>query len=542
MNVKIGRLVLKFLSMLKNKKNAVDLLQQMSKRAEKLSPIEQANSFVAIRRIDGALKNRDNRIIFGRRGTGKTHIISYVANSVRLNDEVPCVIDMRTIGSNNSIYYDVNKSASVRSTTLIRDLISAIYEGILEYYTSPESNLRHKDFAESLDKLSACIKTVEVVESYEAKERASDQSAKEVAAGGALEASLTEISLSVQGHSKASREGQSEWETTFRGKIRYSINMGDAATCLNDISSKMGCRLWILLDEWSSLPEDIQPYLADFIKRAIFPISGITVQIAAIEYRSKFRLVDSPDRIGIELGSDVSADINLDDYFVYDSNPTTAAEFFENLLYRHLHTFAGDSGLKEKNSREVVSAIFSQEKAFIELTRASEGVARDFINILQIAAMRSDQSKISINEIRAAAKDWFERDKQRNLDTNTNAQALLEWIRDKVIETKKARAFLLNSSESNQDIEFLFDERVLHIAKRSYSAKDEPGVRYQVWKIDYGCYVDLINTAKNPTGLLFEGSDFNDAGEIIVPDDDYRAVRRAILNLSEFASEMDERV
>ena len=44
---------------------AVDLLQQISKRAEDLTLDEQAKSFVAFRRIDGALKNRDSRILFG---------------------------------------------------------------------------------------------------------------------------------------------------------------------------------------------------------------------------------------------------------------------------------------------------------------------------------------------------------------------------------------------------------------------------------------------------------------------------------------------
>ena len=188
----------------------------------------------------------------------------------------------------------------------------------------------------------------------------------------------------------------------------------------------------------------------------------------------------------------------------------------------------------EKSEKAVINAIFSQDRVFSELVRASEGVPRDFINILQLAAMRSDQTKISMNEVRSASKDWFERDKQRNLDVDPRAQAMLDWIRDKVIEGKKARAFLLSVDASDRAIDFLFDERMLHIARRSYSAKDEPGARYRVWKVDYGCYVDLINTAKTPTGFLFEDMEISDAGEIVVPEDDYRAVRRAVLDLAEF--------
>jgi len=244
--------------------------------------------------------------------------------------------------------------------------------------------------------------------------------------------------------------------------------MGEASRVLKDVADASQTRIWILLDEWSSIPEVLQPFLADFVRRAILPIQAITVQIAAIEFRSKFRVDFGDYRVGFELGSDISADINLDDYFVYDINASTAVEFFKDLLFKHLQAFSGESGLKEQNSDEVINSIFSQDRVFAELVRAAEGVPRDFINILQVAAMRSDQNKISMSEIRAAAKDWFERDKQRNLDTNPRARALLDWVRDSVIEGRRARAFLVNLSSSDDAIEFLFDERMLHIARRSY--------------------------------------------------------------------------
>ena len=39
---------------------------------------------------------------------------------------------------------------------------------------------------------------------------------------------------------------------------------------------------WILLDEWSTVPGDIQPYLADLVRRAMFSVPNISVKIAAI--------------------------------------------------------------------------------------------------------------------------------------------------------------------------------------------------------------------------------------------------------------------
>lgn len=512
---------------------SVDMLQQISKRAEDLTPQERAESFVAIRRIDGALKNRDSRIIFGRRGTGKTHILSYVRSHAQSRGEISCSIDLRIIGSNNSIYSDQSKPPHERATILMRDLLAEIHDKLMDEYTAPSVKLP-KNFGDKLENLQRCVKTVIVTESVEEKRTNAASEKVEGAALAASKFSPTQASFEGEVNTAAAAENATGTEVVSRGFPKLSVNMGDTNKTLSELAAAAGKRIWILLDEWSSLPQILQPFLADFIRRAILPVQQITVQIAAIEFRSTFRVDFADTRVGLEIGSDISADINLDDYFVYDSSASTATEFFKNLLYKHLSAFAGARGLVETDGDKVLSAIFSQERVFSELVRASEGVARDFINILQLAAMRSDDSKISMNEIRSAAKDWFERDKQRNLDTNLRARALLDWIRDTVIEGRKARAFLLEVTSSDPGIEFLFDERLLHIARRSYSAQDEPGVRYRVWKVDFGCYVDLIATAKNPDGFLGDGVEIADGGDIVVPEDDYRAVRRAILNLKDF--------
>ena len=69
------------------------------------------------------------------------------------------------------------------------------------------------------------------------------------------------------------------------------------------------------------------------------------------------------------------------------------------------------------------------------------------------------------------------------------------------------------------------------------SAAHRPGERFVVYKLDYGCYIDLVNTEKFPDSLLVEGDDgsaANDNQMFAVPEDDARSYRRAILDLSEF--------
>jgi hypothetical protein len=290
----------------------------------------------------------------------------------------------------------------------------------------------------------------------------------------------------------------------------------------------------IILDEWSAIPLDLQPYLADLIRRAIFPIVGITVKIAAIEQRSNFKIGPHVDYTGIEVGADASADVDLDDYMVFDNNSEKAVEFFQELLYRHYKSETSARPAFEQ-SDDLIQAAFTQRNAFDEFVKSAEGVARDAFNVLSIAAQRSMQDKISIPTIRVGARTWFQRDKEGAIRANPEAQDLLHWIVDEVIAHRRARAFLLKSNTRHPLIDALFDARLLHVIKRSISGQEQAGVRYDAFKLDYGCYVDLLATTKAPTDQLFELTAAREDGtRISVPSDDYRAIRRAILDLPAF--------
>ena len=136
-----------------------------------------------------------------------------------------------------------------------------------------------------------------------------------------------------------------------------------------------------------------------------------------------------------------------------------------------------------------------------------------------------------MQHVRAAARDWYNQDKAAAIRSSPGLSDLLAHIVEKVIGNRRARAFLFPSNIRHAGIEKLFDARLLHILKKSVSAHDQPGARYDVYKIDYGCYVDLINTTKSPRGL------FETETEVFieVPRDDYRSIRRAILLPEEIA-------
>ena len=104
-------------------------------------------------------------------------------------------------------------------------------------------------------------------------------------------------------------------------------------------------------------------------------------------------------------------------------------------------------------------------------------------------------------------------------------------ITDEVIGKRKARSFLVSRDlERHPIIQKLFDARVIHLVKKGYSDKDNPGIRYNIYSLDYGTYVDLKNTTKQPEIDFNENSE--DSDDIIVPFDDNRSIRRIILTES----------
>lgn len=101
-----------------------------------------------------------------------------------------------------------------------------------------------------------------------------------------------------------------------------------------------------------------------------------------------------------------------------------------------------------------------------------------------------------------------------------------------MIGRRRARAFLVPQSvaSANPLIQELYDARVLHVLKRGVSDKDRAGIRFDAYQLDYGCYVELVTT--RATLGVVPGE--NEGEYVDVPGDDYRAIRRAILDIDEF--------
>lgn len=95
-----------------------------------------------------------------------------------------------------------------------------------------------------------------------------------------------------------------------------------------------------------------------------------------------------------------------------------------------------------------------------------------------------------------------------------------------MIGKRRARSFLLPRELGDHPVtQRLVDLRVLHLVRRGYADKDKPGVRYNIYSLDYGTFVDLMNTSKKPD-LGFVVAESGHEEDFVVPFDDKRSIRR----------------
>ncbi len=509
-------------------KNIQKAMIGVTTRAERAEDSVLQQTFVDAAPLFDMLSTKNNQVIFGRRGTGKTHALKFLAANIREKGDIPVYIDLRSVGSNGSIYADGRLSLPERATTLINDVFSAIHDSLVDIVLSALDHVSNPGklsdafsaFADQITSLRVVGETEEEVSGEAARTQKTNTGAQL-----GKEVSFSTVSNDETFDKSGARRRRSGHEAPH-------LVFGGVQDALTILIDQLGTtRLWLLLDEWSEIPVDLQPYLADLFRRTVFPNAKVTVKIAAIEHRTYFTIHrERGEYIGIELGADAAADLNLDDFMVFENDKVKATEFFKSLVFRHFVSLSGDVGNNApRTPDQFMQTLFTQYTAFEEFVRASEGVPRDAIYLLSVVCQSAFGRKVSMPDIRKGAQTWYQRDKSVLLRTSPELDDLLQQVITEVIGRRRARAFLFRADNRNNSIDRLFDGRLLHILKRNVSSHDDPGVRYDVYKLDYGCYVDLITTTHAPQGLLPDEVD--PSGYVEVPPDDWRSIRRAILTL-----------
>lgn len=515
---------------------------KLLRRAEGNKTEELVRTFVSAGPILDLLASQDHQVVYGRRGTGKTHVLQFLADRARADGDVTVYVDLRTVGSNGGIYADPNIPLAERGTRLLVDVLSHVYN-VMSLYVLEAAEGGPNDYRAAMTHLDDLERSITDVRVTGDEEQAYKQQTRDTETGRAG-ADLSEKGAKLTAAHQSAQESSSEINVRVQGPRRFHVHFGAVSGAIKGLAANLPGRLWVILDEWSDVPLDLQPLLADLLRRCVMPVQNVTVKIGAIEQRSNFSQPDGVGGyLGFELGADIFADLELDDFMVFGNDEEQAKAFFAELLYKHVVGYLDDdSAASITSADEFVRRAFTQRNAFVEFVRAVEGVPRDAINIAILAAKLAIDDAISIPHVRQAARRWYLSDKEKPIQSNERGIELLHWIIDEVIGTRKARAFLLEQGQSarHELIASLYDSRVLHVIKRGVSANDRPGKRFDVFTLDFGCYVELISTTAAPEGLFLAEGQEGSAAFVEVPKDDYRSIRRAVLELDAFDNAQSE--
>lgn len=472
-------------------KNAINKLAN-NIRTER-STVDNLLEIYADKSILGRLDNHNNQIIYGRRGTGKTHLLFafqdliFQSNNTKNNKRFPIYIDLRK-------YLPLFTSANTMNIEATILIFQAIINDTIDYLTNHLKYILDikeygsiKSFESSqMDKLKEILHTLKIeFDGRDFKRLGSVQFNKE-------EIKNISGSLKLNQNPEISLDRKREQKNQFSETNVQYLSFNEISKTLDELSYQLnGTKIIFLLDEWSEIPIDLQPYLAELIKR-VFISSNYTFKIAAIPYRSRFRETIFNDvKIGLEEGGDIFP-ISLDNRYIYEIDKIGTKNFYNEILINHLKEI--DSSIFENLDENKFINLFFANQALAEILIASAGIPRDFINLFILSYNNRNNltQRIILKNIRNSTTEWYTSDKKEEIDKDKTTRHLFEELVNQVILTKKKTHFLLPQKYSdNKFIKKLVDLRVLHLRQKGISHRHIPNKTYDVYSIDYGSYTSL---------------------------------------------------
>lgn len=474
-----------------NVKNSVNKLAN-NIRTER-SSVNNLFNIYADKSIINRLDNHNNQIIYGRRGTGKTHLLfafqnlTFESNKPSQQKRFSIYIDLRKylplFTSSNTLNVE---AAVLIFQAFINDLIEDLTNNLKYIFDIKEYGTFSSFEKSRLENLTKILSELNI-----------EFNGREFKRLGNIEFNKEEIrnissSLKLNQNPELSIDGKKEEKNTFAETNVQYLSFNQISKLLENLSYQLNnTKVVFLLDEWSEIPLELQPYLAELIKR-VFISSNYTFKIAAIPYRSKFReILHNEIKIGLEEGGDIFP-ISLDNRYIYEIDKIGTKTFYNELLVNHLKEI--DLSIFNGVDESKYINYFFANQALSEILVASAGIPRDFINlfILSYNNRNNASQRIVLKNIRNSTTEWYTSDKKEEIDKDKITRHLFEELVHQVILIKKKTHFLLPQKYSeNRSIKKLVDLRVLHLRQKGISHKHVANKTYDVYSIDYGSYTSL---------------------------------------------------
>ncbi len=419
---------------------------------------------------------RQNHVIFGRRGCGKSLLLQESANRVKDMD------GMMVVYINCEDY----KNHSFPNVLIeILDVIFKRLEESIGFTLFVGKKSKAKKLIQEIRNELQILRNKADEQSEEIKEKTATTQQDSINVG---------ISSDIAGVGVASNEAiKKEIERTFS---RCASKIDDLNRLLPKIKNNLNNyfklvakveNVFIQLDDFYHLRLEVQPYVIDYIHRLCKDLP-LYFKVATLRFASILYIGHSGQPIGVQERHDYQP-IVID--FTFQDFRKTENQI-KDIFYKY--------GELVEESPSYIDGLFKGD-GFRRLILAGGGVPRDCLSLFISASDNiNDDGRIGKDEVRALSLSNLDRRIQelksdsRLEDQETLLKGIFT-IRKFCID-KKNNIFLIPERlmQEQEDIKKLIyrllDYRIIHSVGSSFTHKSQSGT-YNAFMIDIGCYANL---------------------------------------------------
>jgi hypothetical protein len=504
--------------------NRVELLeafQSIKLRVEKQpAGSDLLASFVPVVDFAG-LWTANTNLIFGRHGTGKTHLLRAFSQYCRSNFEkrriLPVYIDFRdmdlgSIGTSISVEHLLSRFYR-RFMAKIVECVGEFSEEVitvplLETLFGGEAKTRKNEVNSILTRLRELLNhevIEERIKEYVRKVENSKEGASKIqgkiglSSGISLTGPTASLTAAAGITAEEVEKEKEKVEVVYHGLA--VIDYESIREELEKLIDKTGAEAIIVLaDEWSSVNMNVQPLLAEMIRKTIAISNKIFLKVGALQYLTRTSvLVDPPQKIGLQSGIDITVLADMDRLLNFDVDKQASKDFLTLVAYRHVATElpAVNDLSMDQFEAYLTEELFETPGVYLEVVRAAEGNPRDFLAILSsccTSARAADSKKITAIQAISAAAMRFRDDKAPELRERPDVLSLYTRIFKSIVQNRQ-KLFLISADKAHSDdrLQQLWHYRFIHLVSASYQLMDDDNIptEYCVYSMDYGKILSL---------------------------------------------------
>ena len=433
------------------------------------STVNSGMNFIDPKKFKSKLLSKQNHVAFGRRGAGKSSLVSSIK------------------GSDQHIYVYINLEdyKDISFPNIILHVLLSLCKQMLanSLQTSPWYKFRlgairqRQRLKKLIKELNTEIKRPDSQDTGVTEKIVSEKT-------GELGGTNTGISAKTGGRNIKEKQSTTNLSYNKLEELKLTINKYQEF-CVSFAKSHDELPIFLILDDLYFLKKEIQPYLIDFFHR-LSKGTPLYLKVATIKHRSILYTPEHSSYIGAELGHDIH-DIDLD----YTLDKFDDMQSFMRNLIEHSISESGSTSLD-------IDSIFAGE-SFKQLCLASGGVPRDFLSLfLKVIQSTKQGEKVDKVQVTNAAISsinnklaGISKDTQDDADT---LEKYLLGVKEFVYSLNRTNVFLVAKEDLERFKDFrqalkeLVDMRLLHIIDANTSCAPSDGRRYEAYMIDVGLY------------------------------------------------------